>query len=123
MKQKSICEWCGRIGHKADAWIVRENKFLLPRLRININKLNALHDEEPNDTQRESNIKHPADNLEYRISPPKTSHVVSDIIERLNYHAIDNGDFEVLPSEFQVGYKYKSVPDPETTPIKSFDDD
>ena len=29
MRQKSICECCGRIGHKADACIIRGPKFLI----------------------------------------------------------------------------------------------
>ena len=43
MRQKSICECCGRIGHKADACIIRGQKFLPPSLRRNTNQLNALH--------------------------------------------------------------------------------
>ena len=41
----------------------------------------------------------------------------------LNNHSIDNGDVDVLPSESSVEYNYESVPDPDTTPIKSIDDD
>ena len=43
MRQKSICECCGRIGHKADACIIRGPKFLPPSLRRKMNQLNALH--------------------------------------------------------------------------------
>ena len=39
---------------------------------------------------------------------------------KLNHHAIDNGD---INSEVPVKYSYDSVPDPDTTPIKSIDDD
>ena len=42
---------------------------------------------------------------------------------RLNHHAIDNGDVKVYPSEFPVELNSKSVPDPDTTPIKSIDND
>ena len=41
---------------------------------------------------------------------------------RLNHHAIDNGDFNVPNSEFPVESNSESVPDPETTPVKSIDD-
>ena len=41
--QKSICEFCGRIGHKADACIIRGTKFLSPSLRRKINQFNAIH--------------------------------------------------------------------------------
>ena len=37
MRQKSICELCGRIGHKADACIIRGPKFLPSSLRRNMN--------------------------------------------------------------------------------------
>ena len=55
--------------------------------------------------------------------PPNTSPVVSDIMGRLNHHYIDNGDVEVQPSEFLVKSNSECVPDPDTTPIKSIDDD
>ena len=42
---------------------------------------------------------------------------------RLNNHAIDNGDVEVNPSDFPVESNYEYVPYPDTTPIKSIDDD
>ena len=42
---------------------------------------------------------------------------------RLNHHAIDNGDVEVHPSEFPVEFISEFVPDLDTTPIKSIDDD
>ena len=47
-RQKSICECCGRIGHKADAYIIRDPKLLPPSFRRKINQLNALHGDEPN---------------------------------------------------------------------------
>ena len=37
MIQKSICECCGRIGHKADACIICGPKLLPPSLRRNMN--------------------------------------------------------------------------------------
>ena len=39
---------------------------------------------------------------------------------KLNHHAIDNGD---INSDVPVEYNYESVPDPDTTTIKSIDDD
>ena len=42
---------------------------------------------------------------------------------KLNHHAIDNGDIKTHTSEFTVESNYESVPDPDTTPIKSIDDD
>ena len=47
----------------------------------------------------------------------------ADTMGRLNHHSIDNGDVEVHPSEFPVEFNSESVPDPDTTPIKSIDDD
>ena len=49
--------------------------------------------------------------------------MISSIMGILNHHIIDNGDVEVHPSEFPVGYRPESVPDPYTTPIKSIDGD
>ena len=49
--------------------------------------------------------------------------MVSAIMGRLNNHAIDNGDVEVHPSEFPVEFNSGYVTDPDTTPIKSIDDD
>ena len=49
--------------------------------------------------------------------------MVSAIMGRLNNHAIHNGDVEVQPSEFPVEFNSGYVTDPDTTPIKSIDDD
>ena len=46
MRQKSICECCGIIGHKSDACIIRGPKSLLPSIRRKMNLFNALHGEE-----------------------------------------------------------------------------
>ena len=54
---------------------------------------------------------------------PKTSHVVSAIMGRLNHHVIHNGDVEVHPSEFPVEFNSESIPDPDTPLIKSIEDD
>ena len=42
---------------------------------------------------------------------------------RMNHHNIDNGDVEVHPWYFPVESNSESVPDPDTNPIKSIDDD
>ena len=42
---------------------------------------------------------------------------------RLNYHDIDNSDVKFPTSEFTVESNSESVPDPDTTSIKSIDDD
>ena len=42
---------------------------------------------------------------------------------KLNHHSIDNGDVKIPISDVPVESNYDSVPDPDTTPIKSIDDD
>ena len=42
---------------------------------------------------------------------------------KLNHHAIYNGDVKIPTSDFPVESSYESVPDSDTTPIKSIDDD
>ena len=42
---------------------------------------------------------------------------------RLNHHSVDNGDVEIQPSDLPVEFISESVSDPETTMIKSIDDD
>ena len=87
-----------------------------------MNQSNALHGEEPNDPPIEWKSQPPAAYFKSRTSPPKTSPVFSDIMGRLNNHAIDNADVEFHPSEFLVEYNYEYVPYPDTNPIKSIDD-
>ena len=41
----------------------------------------------------------------------------------LNHHDINNGNVEVHPSEYPFESTSESVPDSNTTPIKSVDDD
>ena len=88
-----------------------------------MNQFNAFNVGEPNGPPRECNSQTTVAHFKYRSPPPKTSPVVSDIMGRLNHHTIDNGDVEVHPSYFSVEYNSESVTDPDTTPIKSFDDD
>ena len=104
MRQKSIFECCGRIGHKADACIIRDHKLLPPSHIINMNQFNDLHGEEQNKPQRKCNRKPTAAHFKYRTSSPNTTPVVSSIMGILNNHAIDNGDVKVTPSEFPVEF-------------------
>ena len=102
MIQKSICKFCGRIGHKADDCIIHCPKLLPPSLIRKINQFTALHGEETNEPPREWNSQPTEDQFKSRTSPPKTSPAVSYIMGILNHNAIDNGDVEVHPSEFPV---------------------
>ena len=54
---------------------------------------------------------------------PKKSTVVSSIMCRLNYHAIDNGDVEVHTSDYPFESTSDFFTDMDTTPIKLMDDD
>ena len=49
--------------------------------------------------------------------------MISAILGKLNNHAIDNGGVKTPASDVPVGYNYDSVPDPDTTPMKSIDYD
>ena len=49
--------------------------------------------------------------------------MISDIMEKLNHHTIDNGDVKISTSDVPVESNYESVSDPDTTPIKPIDDD
>ena len=122
MRQKSIFECSGRIGHKADACIIRGPNFLPQSLRKNMNKFNDIHREESNDSPWSCNRKPPAYQLKFSTYPPKTNPVVSDIMGRLNRYAIDNGGVEVHPSGFPFGFNSESFPDPDTTKIQSVHD-
>ena len=44
-------------------------------------------------------------------------------MEKINHHAIDNGNVKIPTSKFPVESNSESVPDTDTTPIKSIDDD
>ena len=52
IRQKIICEFCGRIGHNYYACIIHGPKLLPPSLQINTNQFKALHNDEPTDTPR-----------------------------------------------------------------------
>ena len=101
-RKKTICEWCGRIGHKTDAYIIRGPKFLPPSLRRKTNKVNALHGDEPNEPPRGCSRKSPAAHFKSRISPFNTSPMVSAIMGRCNCNSIDNIDVKFHNSDFSV---------------------
>ena len=88
-----------------------------------MNESNALHCDKPTDKPRDCNSQPTTAHFKSRISTPKIIPMVSYIMRRLNNHAIDNGDVEVNPSEFPVESNSESVTYPDTTPIKSIDDD
>ena len=46
IRQKIICECCGRIGNKVDACIMCEPILLPPSVRIKMNQFNDLHGDE-----------------------------------------------------------------------------
>ena len=60
-----------------------------------MNQCNNLCGEEPTDPPGEWNSQHTVSHFQYRTYPTKTNPVVSDIMGRLNHHAINNGDVEV----------------------------
>ena len=70
----------------------------LPDIRRKTNQFSDLHGDEPTDQTIEWKIKSLEDHFKSRISPTKTSTVVSAITGRLNIHAIGDGDVEVHPS-------------------------
>ena len=88
-----------------------------------MNQFNVLHGDEAIEPPIDWNSQLPEAHFKSSISPTKTSIVVSGIMGRLNHHAIDTGEVEVSPSYFPVKYNSESVPYPDTTPIKSIDDD
>ena len=67
-----------------------------------MNQFNALCVDETTDPPREWNSQPPEVRLKSSISPPKTSPVVSDIMGKLNHHAIDYDDVEVHPSYYPL---------------------
>ena len=88
-----------------------------------MNQFNALIGAEPTEPPREWNSQP----LEFHFKswkyPPKTSPVILSIMGRINNNSVDNGDVEVYPSEYPFKSTSDLVLDPETTMIKSIDDD
>ena len=95
MRQKIICECCGRIGHKSDACIIRGTKFFLPSLRRKMNQFNALHGDKTKEPPIEWKIQPPSVHFKSRSSPSRTNPVISAIMRKFNYHAIDNDGVKV----------------------------
>ena len=62
-----------------------------------INQFNALRGEDPNEPPKECNIQPIESQLKSRTSSTNTSPLVSDIMGKINHHAINNGDVEVHP--------------------------
>ena len=83
-----------------------------------MNQLNALHGNKTTDPPIYWNIQPQAVQFKSRTSPPKSSPVLSAIMDRLNHHAIDNDNFEVHISEYPFESITEYFSDPETTPIK-----
>ena len=88
-----------------------------------MNKFNSLCGEEPKEPQRECKSQPPTAQFKSRVSPSITNPVISDIMRKLNYHAVDNCTVKIPTAEFTIESNYESVPDPDTTLIKSIDDD
>ena len=88
-----------------------------------MNQFNELHGDEPKEPPREWHSQSPASNLKYITSTFRTNPVISDIMGKLNHHAIDNGDIKIPTSDVPVESNYDSFPDPDTTSIKSIDED
>ena len=65
-----------------------------------MNQFNALLSDKQDEPPREWNSQSPEDHFKSSTSPPKTSPVVSSIMERLNNDSIDNSSFNVQPSMF-----------------------
>ena len=63
-----------------------------------MNQFNSLCVDEQTEPPREWNIQYPPVLIKYWNSPPKTIPVVSSIIGRLNYRAVDNGDVKFYSS-------------------------
>ena len=85
-----------------------------------MNQFNAIHGDEPKDPPRECKSQPLAAHFKSRSSPSRSNPVVSAIMRKLNHHTIDNGD---ITSDVPFESSYDSVPYPDTTPIKSIDDD
>ena len=79
-----------------------EPKLLPPSLRRKMNQFNNLRSDEQTEPPRERNSQPPTYHFKHRNYLPKSIPVVSSIMGILNYHAINNVNFEVYPSDFPV---------------------
>ena len=71
----------------------------------------------------EWNRQPPEAHFKSRSSTSRTNPVISDIMEKLNHHYIDNSDVKFHRSDFPVEFNSGSVTDPDTNPIQLIDDD
>ena len=71
VRHKTICELCGIIVHKADSCVISGTNLLPPRLRINMNKFDALHGNKPAGLPRKWNIQPPESHFKYWTSHPQ----------------------------------------------------
>ena len=88
-----------------------------------MNQFIELHGAEPKEPPREWNIQPPASHFKSRSSSSRTNPVISAIMGEFNHHAIDNGYVKIPNLDVPVQSNYDSVPEPDTTPIKSIADD
>ena len=88
-----------------------------------MNQSNAPHGDKPSESPREWNKQTTEVHFKSCTPAPKSSLVVSAIMGRLSHHAVDNGNLEVYPSYHPSEYPSDSVPEPDSTTIKSIDDD
>ena len=80
-----------------------------------MNQYNVIYGGKPPETPIQFNSKTIAVHLKSCKYAPKHIPVVSSIMVRLHYHAVDNGDFEVYPEDYP--------PDMDNTTIKYINDD
>ena len=88
-----------------------------------MNKFNDLHGNEPTDPPQDWISEPRSYHFKYRNSYSNNIPVDSDIMGKLNHHAIDNVDVNVHTSDFPVEFNSESVLYSDTTTIKSIDDD
>ena len=56
-----------------------------------MDQFNEIHGDKPDEPPREWNIQHPEVHFKSCTSAPNTTPVVSDIMGRINHHAVHNG--------------------------------
>ena len=119
--KNTICGFCGILGHQDDSCIICDNKMFSLILRRNMNQFNELHGDKPDKPPSEwDNQTTPVD-FKPLPSDPNTSPVVSNIMVRINNHAVDDVNVEVYPSYYLLEYPHESIPHPDNTLIKSID--
>ena len=102
VRQKIICEFCIRIGHKYDYCIIRDPGFLLPSLGRNKKQYNVINGDQSPELPIEWNSQHPEVHFKPLNSDPKKIHMVSAIMGRLNINVVDNSDVEVYTSDYPL---------------------